>query len=372
MNGWSWPTRVQPMQPLPPRPPGAPLVRQNFLLFFACFIFAVILWMYVAGADPDPGPAINREVTVPVRFVGASLLVLSSDANQVTVTIQGPSVPDHPTVRAVVDVSKITDPGRYRRPIHVTALIPSTANITWQPDFATVTLDKPGTRSLPVQYSGSSVPAPGYSVAGHIIVNPTRVSVTGPATLLAQVHPTVSYDLTDLTSSVDIVRPVSLPDIPDGEIHWFQIQPSHVRLYVPIQRQLVYAAVPIHVQLVGEPAPGYTYRAEVIPSTVTIAGSPTAVDNTASLSTMAVSLNRADRDISRRIGLEAPPGVRVNGPATVQLRILISPTAVTSPPTRAGETPASRTSSHSGGSGANQGTLGTAPANHTRGSVNPG
>ena len=343
MNGWSWPHRVN--LDFKAKPPAAILLRQNVLLALSCFGFAVILWMYVAGADPEQGLARDtiREIQAPLEHSSSNTMnVVEPAVRTVTVTIRGATLwqSDHPSVRAWVDISKITVPGIHHLHVQVTSPHDPGLTVSVSPDEVDALVDTMATRDTHVVFSGIKDLPSGYA-AQTPTIDPDVVSVTGPSSLLSRVKAIISFDLSNMTDNVDMLIPVHLAGVPDSYLHLFTIEPARVRLFLPIHRQLAYSTVPVSVHVRGEPAAGFAFgRAIASPSTVTISGAPSSILSLSEAPTAPVSLGGRTSDFSEQVALNLPRGVSIEGANRVRVRVQIMPRAAAPPAAQSPPTPA--------------------------------
>ncbi|MCA1596681.1 MAG: hypothetical protein LC772_09700, partial [Chloroflexi bacterium] len=328
MNGWSWPHRVH--QELKGRPPAARALRQNALLGLSCFGFAIILWMYVAGADPDQAALRDtiREIQVPLEHSPSSTMsIVEPSTRTVTVTIRSSSswVPDRPGIRAWLDIARITSPGVHRLRVNISAPRDAGTSVSVTPDMVDALVDAVATRDTRVTFVGVKELPEGFS-ARVPTIDPDVVTITGPSSLLHQGKAAVSFDLSNMTENVDMLIPVHLSGVPDAYLHLFTIDPSRVRLFLPIQKHTEYNSLPVDVVPSGHPANGFIYRrAAASPNTVTVSGTPSVVLGMDGVPTAPVSLSGRRSSFTEQVSLSPPPGVSVAGSPTVRVHVQIAP-----------------------------------------------
>ena len=304
------------------------VLRQNVGLMLSCFCFAIILWMYVAGLEPDPelSHSVSRAVSVQVTPAHARLPVLLTDPPTVTVIMQSfGSLPEHPSLQATVDLGLIGKTGHYPVPVNVESTGPADTNLhfTVSPPYVNIFLDDISSQPTPVAFHTVRHPANGY-VAGSPVIDPDVVSVSGPTSLLPRVHLRAVLDLTNVTDDIDTMIPVQFSGVEESEEELFSVKPEKVHLYLPVQHALAYGTVAVSPRFSGSPAAGFQFqRAEISPPTVTVSGPPAAVQALGSMPTVPISLAGARGSFVARAMLAPPLAVHVEGQAMVQVAVTL-------------------------------------------------
>ena len=136
----------------------------------------------------------------------------------------------------------------------------------------TVTLSRVATRELPIKLVVRGNPAPGYEyVPEYSGVRPTRVSVTGPRSLLAVKDVCIytrEFDLSGLMSSTFFQPRVAVdPRIEDTPV---QVDLPYVAVSViirPVHKERTFQNLPVKILLDDQQ---YPYKVDTKPSTVTV------------------------------------------------------------------------------------------------------
>ena len=324
MNGWNWARRwnrnisFKRHSPLPP-------ARQNALLLVSCFLFALVLWMYVAGSEPDAEnlQATTHDASVQVDFLNSRFRVLSPDRAMVNVSWQARSdYGSNANVRAWADLGSISVPGRHTVVVHPRVSSNQiVSGVTVSPDHLTIFVDDLDVRDVPVTFQTSKHLPTGY-VAGTPTLSPLSVSVTGPSSLLPSVRATATLDLTNLTDDVDETLPVRLVGMEDADQNLFTVEPAKIRTYVPIQHEMSYASLPVSPIFVGVPAGDIAFlRADVEPSVVTVSGPPATLQSVVAIPTQPIKLTGHKDSFDVQAGLSPPPDIQIQGQPAVVVHV---------------------------------------------------
>jgi YbbR domain-containing protein len=292
---------------------------------------AVALW-YMVGADRNP--QVERTVSAELRARGlpAGLQVLRLPS-RVEARVRGPRFAiaelGANSLQAYVDLSEATEPGEYRVPVR--AQIPSAGVqvVSLQPDEVVVSVDAVARRPVPVEVVLQGSPLPGV-VVGQPTVQPARVTVQGPRSLVQQVQRAwVAVDVSGLRTSLTQSLRVRVVDASGAELSGLAVQPQNVQVTVPVGEGTLTRTVPVVPQVTGQPPPGLSVALlEATPSVVTVRGPQDAVVNLSVVLTEPVDVSALEGEVRRRVRLQLPPRVRADEGATVSVRVAVLPTPI--------------------------------------------
>jgi YbbR domain-containing protein len=291
---------------------------------------AVALW-YMVAADRNP----QAERAVAVELGGRGLpagLVMVSAPPRVEVRVRGPRSAvaelNAEAVEAYVELGQVTEPGEYRLPVRV-RLPQGLRLVGLRPEEVLISVDAVARRQLPVEVVLQGTPAPG-AVLGQPTVQPTRVAVQGPRSLVQQVQRAwVAVDVTGLRTSLTQSLRVRLEDQNGAELQGVVAQPQNVQVSLPVGEGQLSRTVPVVPTVTGRPRPGFSVALlEASPSVVTARGPQDAVLNLSVLLTEPVDVSTLEGEVRRTVRLRLPPRVRVDGGPTVSVRVVVLPTPV--------------------------------------------
>ncbi len=305
--------------------------RERTLYRILSLVVAVALW-YMVGADRNPD--VERTVSVELRArglpVGLQVLRLPS---RVEVRVRGPRSAmaelGANSVAAYVDLGDVTEPGEYRVPVRAQASSSAVRVISVDPDEVVVSIDATARRQLPVEVALQGSPLPG-AVVGQPTVQPTRVTVHGPRSLVQQVQRAwVAVDVSGLRTSLTQSLRVRLVDASGAELSGLVVEPQNVQVTVPVGEGTLTRMVPVVPTVTGQPRPGLSVALlEATPSLVTVRGPQDALVNLSVLLTEPVDVSAVEGEVQRRVRLQLPRGVRVEEGSVVSIRMVVLPTPV--------------------------------------------
>lgn len=114
-----------------------------------------------------------------------------------------------------------------------------------EPNVITITVDRVGTKQVPLRAEGEIDPAEGFELAGRVRFEPPAVTLVGARSLLAEID-TIPVDVSALSGAREEVREdvvVMLPDYPN-----VVVQPDTVRVLADVRE----AEAPDRAALRGE------------------------------------------------------------------------------------------------------------------------
>ncbi|GBD29475.1 CdaA regulatory protein CdaR [bacterium HR32] len=292
---------------------------------------AVALW-YMVGADRNP--QVERTVSAELRARGlpAGLQVLRLPS-RVEARVRGPRSAmvelGTNSLEAYVDLSEVTEPGEYRVPVRAQIPAPGVQVVSLEPDEVVVSVDAVARRQVPVEVDLQGSPLPGV-VVGQPSVQPGRVAVQGPRSLVQQVQRAwVAVDVSGLRASLTQSLRVRVVDASGAELAGLAVQPQNVQVTVPVGEGTLTRTVPVVPTVTGQPPPGLSVAlVEAAPSVVTVRGPQDLVVNLSVVLTEPVDVSAVEGEVRRRVRLRLPPRVRADEGSTVSVRVAVLPTPV--------------------------------------------
>lgn len=301
----------------------------------ASLVLALLLWGWVTVQQDPETTRVFPNVAIDVGQLPEPLAVVTSVPTAI-VTVTGPrSVVNALTpadITAHLDLHAIDKPGTYVVPVLVSA-----PHGVWStkvtPSRLEIVVENTVSRDFvlePEIVKGAVDPA---QRIGRITPETTLVTARGPASLMARVARVVlpieiGNQTRDFTGTFTPVAQDS-----DGRtIAEITISPSSVRATVEITARG--KSVAVITQLIGTPAQGFDILERTVnPPTVLVDGPQDVLDDLVVVRTLPIDVSGATEDISQRIGLDLPEGVRVVEPpdGLVQVYVQIGQRGVRQP-----------------------------------------
>lgn len=309
-------------------------IGRNVRSLLWALVLGLSVWVAaVTDADPDEVRALPAPVRLELLGQDPALVTVGNVPESVRLTIRAPQsvwnqmTADPESIRAILDLSGITA-GEHRLAPQIQIDARPARIITVAPSSIVLTLEPLVSRSMNLQTTLSGQPAVGYQ-SGDLSLVPQKVLISGPESRVALVtRVRVVVNINGIRESVDQDYPVQALDQNNAVVDGVSINPSAVRVSLPVVRQGGFRDMAVKVVVRGQVAPGYRLDSiSVFPPVVTVyssnaelvSGLPGVVE------TQPVDLNSASSNLNQRVPLVLPTGISVVGEQTVLIQAGISP-----------------------------------------------
>ncbi len=294
---------------------------------------AIVLAAYVhSERNPRTTASIDAEIMALNNKQGHTVRLSPA---KVSIALQGPKsevdaligIIRSGDIKPTVDVAQLK-PGNYKIPIVFVvpnALAPS---VNAQPVVrkADVSIESTSNRKMSVQVKVKTSPPLGSAV-GPIRIDPPTASIKGPSSVVESVTALqVVCDPTPLKPSVDELAPIKAVDARGRQVKGVEINPEEAHVILKLVEAPASKAVFVQPNVTGQPQ--YPYRVtkiSVVPNSVTLKGKPEVLAGTTVLATDVVDISDTNTDTIRRVGLHLPPGVQIEGAASVRVFVRVAP-----------------------------------------------
>jgi YbbR domain-containing protein len=292
----------------------------------------------VVETNQNPPETRSFDLRVDIPATPAGLVVMSDSSSRVvSVRISGPRENMNnlasSTLRAYVDLTKATA-GIDQYPVLVDPTDQKLRVVDVTPSRISVRLDQNIDRQVPVRFVRlGSVPF-GYE-AGEAEVDPTTVTVSGSSTAVRNVDAaSVEFKLDGVTSTVDARYPAVPVDAQGqpvtSEGPSLRVNPTTVRVRVPVEQQLSYKTVGVQPAITGSVQSGYIIEGVTTePAAITVVGSPQALASTNFAQTEQIDATDANATFARQVSVIVPEGVSVVQEGTVRVTVRVAPLSLT-------------------------------------------
>jgi YbbR domain-containing protein len=302
-------------------------LRSNLVWILLSVLISLGLWIIVTFQQDPEVTDVLANVAIDVQNVPKTVLV-QPDTTSVQLTVTAPKDvwPQLKADRfhAVVDASKVS-PGVQQLPVDVVS-IDSRARIeSWSPDTIALRVDPLRMKTVPIQVILQGTVPFGYDSSA-ATVTPTEVTVSGPQSSLDQVVAAViQVSLDGVTKPVDQeMKP--LPEATSGAtVDKVTVVPEQVVVSVPVEQKLLYKTLPLQPAMQGNVAYGFVVVGITVdPTTVTLVGDPTTLNDLQFVSTQPVDVTNAtgDREVTGTLAL--PGTVALARSQTIVVRVLVA------------------------------------------------
>jgi YbbR domain-containing protein len=240
---------------------------------------------------------------------------------------------DSSSFRAFVDLTGVVPTGEpVSLDVSVEAINKSVQVLDFEPKKIIVTVDRVGTKTVPVRVQLGPVPS-GLDV-GDPALDTQSVTVSGPQSIVDNVTE-VQAPVTIDASGIDIDQLVSLVAIDDkgtelGVDSRIEIDPPRVRVQVQVFTDRRSKALPVAPNVVGTPAAGFEVASiEVDPPVVSVQGDANDLAPLDRADTQPVSISGASSAVTQDVGFELPAGVQALDANAVKVTVKLRPVTAT-------------------------------------------
>jgi YbbR domain-containing protein len=240
---------------------------------------------------------------------------------------------DSDSFRASVDLANVVPTGApVSLDVTVVAVDSRVQVLDFEPRRISVTLDRLGTKTVPVRVSLGPIPS-GLDV-GDPAVDIDTADVSGPASIVDRVTEAQAPVTID-ASGIDIDQLVSLVAIDDagnelGVDTRVEIDPTHARVEVQVFTDRRSKSLPVTPNIVGTPAAGFEVASVVVePPVVSVQGDANDLAPLDRADTRPVSISGASSEVSQQVEFALPAGVQALGATTVKVTVTLRPVTAT-------------------------------------------
>lgn len=289
-------------------------VRRSPGLFVVSLFIGVSLWVFVTDTEnPTVIDFFPQPITVEAVNVEEGLAV-ANQLSTVNVRVSAPSDRwqslSTANIRAYVDL-KGFDARSQEVPVLVEVRgIGGVRLVDTEPRSITVNLEDLVSRTVPVRARTIGSLPTGYEL-GSMAPATTNVRVTGPESLVALVSEAAAdVNVTGLTVGVE--QGVTLKPLGAGgaEVRGVRLEPESVRVLVEINQSTLIRTLPLTVEIVGNPDPGFRVSSVMTsPAAILVQGPIEALQRIDSIALPSVNVNGARTDIVRSVAVPLPPGL---------------------------------------------------------------
>lgn len=289
---------------------------RNYSLRLLALLLAFALWLYVSN---EQSPLREKILTIDLEKSGLEqgLVISGGMPETVKVKVQGNRnqlanlIPDD--FSAVVNIPAGRT-GDFTIPVQVN--VPTglrLAQVT--PAEVSLSVDSVAEKQVAVAVSLRGTPGQGYTALAPFY-QPDTVVVRGPTRALEGIkQATALIDIQGAVQDVDQVLQVSV-----GSSN-VTLEPSTVRVVVPIVEMVPTKIVPVLIQVAGSPAAGYYVKSVVSdPVSVQLSGQPETLITITNIKTVPLDITGVDKSFAIEVGLAVPQGVIVQ-PSRVKVQV---------------------------------------------------
>lgn len=276
---------------------------------------------------------------VPIRIPNppADVIVLSNLGSVTRISYVAPPDLslriDSETFEATVDLSTVQPTGES---VTVRVTVEAVDNriqvLDFEPEEISLIVDRLGSKEVPIE--AVLQPLPSGLDAGDPILEDTTAVVNGPQSVVAtvvKVQAEVPIDATgvDVNELVPLI-PIDMNGDRLGAEKRIEVEPTVVRVRVPVFTDRRTKTLPVTPVVAGTPAAGFEIESVTVdPAVVNVEGDANDLAALDRLDTAQVIVSGASSELVQEVGLVLPPGVQAIGGGTVEVTVRLRPKTAT-------------------------------------------
>ena len=307
----------------------------NLGLKIIAVIFAAFLWLIVVNLDNPVSTQTFSEV--PVTIINEDIILSAGDTYQVlgeekvsVVVSATRQVRQKLTKEDIVATADIKEMDTSTGLVPIKISIPNYAGKYESAEAAPRNLqiqrEKSGKKVLSLTVStGDSKVRDGY-ILGDMTVNPDKVTITGPESILDQIDRAVALiDVEGLAKDSEETAKLGLYDISGNPISQTRLGNNLVEGGITVSVEVLkIKSVPISLSVSGTPAEGYKYTGySSEPETVQIYGEKDVVDKIEEIDVHVIDVSGASQPIQKSVNISEylPEGVQLVDEKTANITV---------------------------------------------------
>jgi len=280
-------------------------------------LLAFILWVYVSN---EQNPLGEKVLNVNLEYTGLApnFLITGGMPESIRVRVLGNKNQlanlTQEDFKAVINIPA-GKTGEIALPVQV-SVPPGLRVAQVSPEEVLISVDIVAEKEIPVVVSLHGTPVQGYNALAPVC-QPGTVTARGPGKVVNGInHASAVVDITSAVKDIEQTVPVSTG------VEGISLNPSVVRVVVPVAAAELSKTVPVRLQLAGTPAAGFTVkRSYSEPETVQVFGGAETLNAIADLKTEPVDISAIDRNLVKEVSLVTVPGLTGVQPGRVKVHV---------------------------------------------------
>ena len=318
---------------------------RNLQLKLASVVLASITWAGVVYASNPPDTR-SVSVKVPQDTGAVAPFVLVHSIPDLSIQVSGTrehlNAFDPSDLVIAVSYKAITQVGTQQIPVTVVNN-DRDVQLDSPPTSVTATVDRLGSRDVPVTVVVSSPPPQGYVVTSTATA-PSTVTLVGPQQQLGGLQARVTIDLSSQKTDYQADQKVAVYDPTGAQLGSFAIlvngrPQTTVQVTITVTASITSRASAVVPPHTGTPAAGAEVTGiSVSPATVVLTGPQDLLNTLDSVATQPINLSGIDGNRTYTVQVTPPPGV-TSSPTTVTVTVTVTTVVIAGPSPTPSPTP---------------------------------
>jgi YbbR domain-containing protein len=219
--------------------------------------------------------------------------------------------------------------GPQRVPVRVVSIDDRITVVGFQPSEVTVDLDRLGTKLVDVEVEHEQAPE-GLEL-GEVTIDPSRVEVFGPASVIDRVT-AARASVVIQPSGIDVDQDINLVAVDElGEaVGQVELDPRAAHVTIPVFSDREQRTLPVNPVISGDPAAGFEIAAVTVdPPVVLVEGDADQLAELVRVDTVLISMTGVSSDRTVTVPLALPTGVLAVGDVQISVSITLRPVTAT-------------------------------------------
>jgi YbbR domain-containing protein len=231
---------------------------------------------------------------------------------------------------ASIDLSGIQPgSGRHQVQVHVTSIDDRITVVGVTPAAVTIDLDRLAEKTVDVVVDHGPTP-PGLEL-GDESVTPTRVTVSGPASVIGRVV-AARASVVIQSSGIDVDLDADLVAVDElgGAVGQVDIEPGAVHVTIPVFSDRETRTLPVNPVVTGDPASGFEIAGVTVePPVMLVEGDADQLAELVRVDTAQIPMTGVSSDLTVSVGLDLPTGILAVGDDQVTVTVTLRPITAT-------------------------------------------
>ena len=304
-----------------------PLILLSIFLAFLIWVFATI------SSDPTEEGRFSQTVSIETVGLEDDMIITNGLPYTVSINLRAPNSVwrrislERITGKAIIDVTGL-EPGVHQVPIDIQIGISPIQIVSFNPNTATVTIEKYEEREYSVEVDEKGDIPTAFRSETPVLSQDT-VKITGTVSQLDTISKvSVELERNNDTETIEKTLTVNAWTEDGKQVKDLTIQPDKIKVTQEIKMRGGYRILSVKLVTKGEIATGYRVdELSVDPVFVTVYSADKELLNSLNsyIETETVLLDEINTSTNRKIGLNIPEGITLVGESTVTVNVNISP-----------------------------------------------
>ena len=287
----------------------------NIDIKIIALIMAIILWFYITNEENIMA---ERYYEIEVRAINLDQSLCIKDIrNNVSIGIKGPEKTldniSSQKIVGTVNLENIKEAGEYQLDVNV--IVPKKTEIKKIiPNSLPIVIENIIKKKYDIGYNLIGLPKKGYSLKSEPKIEPNKVNIIGPESLLEKIDQVkVDIDINAIDSDFSKVEAITLLNRDDKMIENLKLEPEQALVTIEVEKGYPEKILPIKPRIIGKPANGY-YISQIVaqPNYLKVYGNYSKIADLDFLETIPIDVSGVSKGLTVKVEPVLSQGVYLN------------------------------------------------------------